>query len=84
MHMKTALQKAEARAFFDPNGKLNRAEAAVMIRRTLEKDLAEMTSEQNRSAKWLSLSQDHWLDVRSENRSINYMRYIYDFFILVS
>ena len=38
------ITKGRSEGVFDPNGKLNRAEAAVMIRRTLEKDLAEMAS----------------------------------------
>ncbi|MBI4995137.1 S-layer homology domain-containing protein [Candidatus Peregrinibacteria bacterium] len=36
--------KGRSEGIFDPNGRLNRAEAAVMIRRTLEKDLAEMAA----------------------------------------
>lgn len=38
------ITKGRSEGVFDPNGKLNRAEAAVMIRRTLEKDIAEMAS----------------------------------------
>lgn len=37
------ITKGRSEGVFDPNGKLNRAEAAVMIRRTLEKDIAVMS-----------------------------------------
>lgn len=38
------ITKGRSEGVFDPNGKLNRAEAAVMIRRTLEKDIAVMST----------------------------------------
>ena len=38
------ITKGKSKGVFDPDGKLNRAEAAVMIRRTLEKDIEEMAS----------------------------------------